>query len=264
MRIRQMKICDLFIDEDNFLPKRHERFNDHHIDDLAERIKRGITLDPMTVWDNPVDGKTYIIAGHHRYKAYRKRRHKSPIKVRVFDGTLAEARLKASASNIKAVLPLNAAERSDTAWWLVTFWAKAGGYVYSKDQTAAASGVSKSQIAVMRRTHKLLLDSGMQLPVTWQDAVRAKSGLADIVEIDEDEQVNADADRLDAQIGSLITQAGHRSPRALARVLARRLKGRYEMVCRWADTEYIELEDGEEDEDYNDDDFIDGDDEPQF
>ncbi len=265
MRTRQMKICDLFIDENNFLPKRHERFNENHIEDLAERIKRGVRLDPMTVWDSPADGKTYIIAGHHRYKAYRKRKHRKPIKVRVFDGTLAEARLKASASNIKAVLPLNAAERSDTAWWLVTFVTKAGGYIYSKDETAASSGVSKSQIAVMRRTHKFLLSNEEQMPATWREALRIHGGLSDVVEFDEDEQVNADAERLDAQIGSVIMQAGHRSPRALGRVLARRLKGRYAMVSLWADTEWDELEDVDDAEDCaEEDDCMDDDLEPQF
>ena len=243
-----MKVCDLYIDEENFLPKRRESFCEHHIQELADRIKRGITLDPMTVWENPDNGKTYILAGHHRLKAYRRRKYKRPVKVRVFAGSLAEARLKASASNVKAVLPLTASERADTAWWLVKYWSEAKGYLYSKDQTAAASGVSKSQVAVMRRTRKALHERGAHLPETWCAAHMALRDNDDDYEFDEDEMVNAAAQELDAEIGSAITQAGHRCPRALARVMARRLGGRYRMVLRWIDTEWDELEIEEDDD----------------
>ncbi len=251
LRMRQVKVSDLNIDEENFLPRREIRYDPNHIHDLAERIKRGVTLDPMTVWVNPQDGELYIIAGHHRLKAYKRRKHKKPIRVRVFEGTLAEARLKASASNIKAVLPLNSTERADTAWWLVTFVNENNGYLYSKDHTAAASGVSKSQVARMRRTHKALLESDVVMPKTWGAAVLAQRGLEDEPEFDEDELVKVNAEKLDAEIGQAITQAGYRCPRALGIVFARRLGDRYRMVLDWTAgaRDDLDLDDDDDDDD---------------
>ncbi|WP_121629808.1 ParB N-terminal domain-containing protein [Tropicibacter alexandrii] len=242
---------DLRLDPDNFLPKRTGGIVDHHVQDLAERIKRGVELDPMLVWQHPEDGKTYIIEGHHRYYAYKARKYKKLLTVRVFEGTLESARLQASYSNTKANLPLTAKERADTAWWLVCFWDEEKGYTYSKDDTAKASGVSKSQIAVMRRTRKLLTEMQSGFPKEWhlaQWAVRDIDAQFDTDE-DDDARTQAAADALDAEIGNALTKAKHRYPRAIGRVLIRRLGKDSRMVFDWMQTDDIEGDLLDEDED---------------
>ncbi|MHA7827279.1 MAG: hypothetical protein ACX93P_06925 [Roseovarius sp.] len=244
----RVKLEDLHLNEEDFLPKREPRYNEHHIRELAEILKRQHKLDPMTVWKSPEDGKFYVVSGHHRYRAYRKRKWRSPFIVQVYEGSLNKARLFASYSNAKTVLPLKPSERADTAWWLVTFCDEGSGYLYTIDETSKASGVSKRQVSYMRKVQKALLEQDELLDGTWQEAQLRLREYEPSHHADEDELVNTQAAKLDEEIGSAIASAGRQSPRALGMVLAQRLGGQTRAVFDWMRSAQAEMEYEEEDE----------------
>jgi hypothetical protein len=125
---------------------RREASGERHVRDLAAAIKKthSKTLDPLTVW---WDGKSWAcIDGHHRLDAYRVAvgsNHSIP--VQVFEGTLEEAMSRAALANTKDKLPMSSAEKSNSAWRLVSATS------LSKRQIADSSGVGESTVASMRR-----------------------------------------------------------------------------------------------------------------
>ena len=116
------------------------------------------TFVPITVY---WIGKTWCcIDGHHRLKAYQaERKMWSTVPVQVFSGTLDSAIGRALEGNSKDKLPMQRQEKSGAAWRLVV------GTSLSKAIQAQASGVSESQIALMRRTKAYLIEKGRGIGV---------------------------------------------------------------------------------------------------
>jgi len=131
------------------------------------------TFAPLTVY---WIGKTWCcIDGHHRVKAYEAVREMYyMVPVQVFSGTLDVAIGQALAGNSKDKLPMQRHEKSGAAWRLVI------GTSLSKAVQAKASGVSESQIAVMRRTKTDLIKKGMDIDkladMHWHEAMLKAQG----------------------------------------------------------------------------------------
>lgn len=129
----------------------HRGFAGHaskaHVLRLTASIKKskGKTLDPVSIW---WDGKGWVcIDGHHRYEAYMAAKLDSNhlIPVEVFKGTLGQAVGEAARANTGDKLSMTSAEKSNSAWRLVTMTD------LSREETAAIARVSESTVASMRR-----------------------------------------------------------------------------------------------------------------
>lgn len=220
----------------------------NHVNELVSAIKRGDTLDPMTVWQSPRDGEYYVIAGHHRLRALRRVNKTATVRVRVFDGDLREARLFAVQSNKKAVLTPRNEERQNAAWRLVCMWSEEAGYEYSVKETYKAAGIGRAQVSNMRKVREKLTARGDILPDTWLSARLAANTdrEEDLTQMDREELLNAQVAELDKKIGSTITEAGHKYPDALAKLLAQRLGPQGHAVasfCQTVGSEYEEDKD---------------------
>lgn len=117
-------------------------------------------LDPITVWWS--GARWIVIDGQHRYETY-KRLHKlkkrsASFPVRVFSGTLTEARRQASYLNRKTQLPMTGEDRVNQAWQFVIEGKS------SIKQIREATGVSKGTVNNQRRVLKNLQE---QHPEDW-------------------------------------------------------------------------------------------------
>jgi len=74
-RERRIKITEVDKDTDLF-QNREEEYSQKTVDSIVNEAREGTfnegALDPIRVWKNPKDGKTYILAGHSRVEAYRR------------------------------------------------------------------------------------------------------------------------------------------------------------------------------------------------
>jgi len=84
---KEMNIGDIYIDERRF--QNRSKLNEHVVNSIAENYDEN-QFDPVVVWDDPLDGKTYLLAGHHRLAGVKKAGRKT-IKTRCFEGSEAEA-----------------------------------------------------------------------------------------------------------------------------------------------------------------------------
>ncbi|WP_319530796.1 nuclease [uncultured Cohaesibacter sp.] len=167
---------------------------DHHIVDLlVSLIRRETTLDPLLVCQCGTE--VLLIDGHQRLEAYRKVGCKEPVPVEFFQGSLEDAVLEAGRRNTKVILPMDNAERNDYAWRLVLL------DQYSKRDTAAASGISTSQVANMRKIRKELGEEAFACE-TWFHAMRTFRGLELTEMSDEDHDVMRQA--IITQYGSML------------------------------------------------------------
>jgi len=148
-----------------------------HIVNLMKVLERNdeATFTPITVY---WIGKTWCcIDGHHRLRAYQAVNSVYKIPVEVFSGTLDSAIGKALEGNSKDKLPMQRHEKSGAAWRLVV------GTSLSKATQARDSGVSESQIAVMRRTKTDLINKGLSnkelADMPWYKAMLQAQGRPD-------------------------------------------------------------------------------------
>lgn len=227
----------------------HDR---NHVQKLMDAIRREGELDPIVVWHCPDQGHVFILAGHHRLRAYRALKWKQPLRARVFEGTIREARLEALRSNKRVVLSLTTAERQNAAWRLVCHWTPEDGYAYSVAETYRAAGISTGQVSNMRRVRAAFTTRNEDFPATWWEARHraAKQG-EDLEDVDRNELLEAQFAALDAKIGPAITEAGYKSAKALALVLTRRLGPNSHIVasfCQTVGCDPDELEELEESE----------------
>jgi ParB-like chromosome segregation protein Spo0J len=65
-----------------------------------------------------IGDKYYILDGHHRLDAYHSAQWSNKIPVKVFSGTLQDARLKALELNSRNKLPMTQADKQEAAWEL--------------------------------------------------------------------------------------------------------------------------------------------------
>lgn len=141
--------------------------SEKHIEDLKRAIKVSGELDPITVL--PVGSRLIIIDGHHRAAAYAGAEITAAVPVVYFEGNPRQALFEAGKSNSKAKLPMENGERQNFAWRLVLL--REG----SKSAVSQASGISPSQVAIMRRVRDKLEDSAYGY-VSWIQALNAANG----------------------------------------------------------------------------------------
>jgi hypothetical protein len=108
-KIASVTLDQLHLDEDNFQPR---ELNDVKV----ARIAKNFNIDqsePIKVFLNPKDGKLYVLAGHHRYYAWKARIErgditpdtKGPVQITTAK-TIGEAKAIAEASNAGALQPM--------------------------------------------------------------------------------------------------------------------------------------------------------------
>ncbi|HEV2566206.1 MAG TPA: ParB/RepB/Spo0J family partition protein [Microvirga sp.] len=194
--------------------------DERHVSELARVLANGEELDPVTVIQ--VGRETVLIDGHHRLAAYAATKRTADIPVRYFTGSLKEALLEAGAGNSKAKLPMTSQERQDFAWRLQLI----GGY--SKVDIARASGVSTSQVAIMRKAKRSLGEEAFSYDSWWR-ARRAWQGYQpEEISLDDEgvwleEQATRYADRLAKEFSSKLSNNLEVAARALAIYFGRRL-----------------------------------------
>jgi hypothetical protein len=195
-----------------------------HIDGMAEAVKRNpaLGLHPITVW---WDGRAWAcLDGHHRHAAYQQAGVGAAylVPVAVFEGSLDQAIGQAAEGNTRNKLSMTPSEKSNAAWRLVAHTQ------LSKTQVVAVTGVSDSQVAIMRRTFKTLVaredsmgfaEVGLNFrDMRWLDARRYAEGKGapdfDRETADE-KKAQAMAKALRAALGTQGAQFPHVMARAL-------------------------------------------------
>jgi hypothetical protein len=167
---KELPISEIYVDRETF-QWRVSKFNKvespEHLRTLIRVLKSTREpLEPLLVY--PINGRFFVIDGHHRLDAYRKARWKGSIPVEVFEGTLDEARLAALAGNIKDKLRLSGPEKKEAAWRLVT------EDKLSKAQIVKLGAASDGTISTMRKVRKKLIEEGKDpTSFTWVDARQA-------------------------------------------------------------------------------------------
>lgn len=148
-----------------------------HIEVMASALKteRTSRLDPVTVfW---IGDAWCCIDGHHRLSAYDNAHILKDIPVKVFEGSLDDARLYSYRSNSRDKLPMRAEDKSNGAWKLVV--APISGNV-SKRMIADATGVSERTVASMREVRTLLKENHKSLQLAdmdWKEARLRAQGI---------------------------------------------------------------------------------------
>jgi len=194
--------------------------SERHVSELVRAIKNNGVVDPVLVIQ--VGPEAVLIDGHHRVAAYAAAGVTENIPVRYFEGTLDQAVLKAGQANSKAKLTMTSQERQDYAWRLELM-----GH-YSKAEIAEASGVSRSQVAIMRRVKRALGDSAYDCPHWWQATrvlkgheVEAPLSDAELEQMKEEKALRY-ADRLSKEFGTKLADNPEIAARALAIYFGRR------------------------------------------
>lgn len=187
--------------------------SDMHVRELAKAPQQGQPLEPVTIfWA----GDGWVCCdGHHRLKAYRAAGWKRAVPVRVFVGTLDQA-LARAATNARATLQMNRAEKMRTAWRLVT------ATRLSRADIVRVAGVADGTVANMRRVKSELLkkEPGGDLSErTWDAARREYQGEAVTTEPDWDERTQQEAERMADILARHLGKRGQERPEALALAL---------------------------------------------
>jgi len=133
-----------------------------HTCDLAKSIKNARShLEPMTVfW---IDGKYYIIDGHHRYEAYNRCENNIPelmakIPVDEFRGTFHEAKMLSATANTRNKLPMETVEKREMAWQLLNL---GKDYYGSQVNITVITGVTKNTVTKYKKLIEDFLKEGL-------------------------------------------------------------------------------------------------------
>lgn len=153
---KELPIREIYVDRDKF-QWRVSHFNKvesaEHLRALVRVLKStGEPLEPLLVY--PMNGRFFVIDGHHRLDAYRKARWKGPIPVDVFEGTFDQARLAALTGNTKDKLRMSGPEKKEAAWKLVN------EDKLSKAQIVKLGVASDGTVSTMRKVRKKLMNDG--------------------------------------------------------------------------------------------------------
>lgn len=229
LKNKTLNLSEVILDFERF-QFRHIKCDPAHVADLKECYARGADVAPIKVWKDPNDGNYYVLDGHHRYSA-QKSMGRVKVRTKVFEGGEAEALLICLEENTHARLPMTQTERADAAWRLVCQRSGSGSWAYSQAETAKVSGVSRRQVANMRRTYTDLRqadpddENGDMVPKNWKAAMMAHKGLCSDAaqEWDAEAWVENQARELDDLIGQPLGLALSRCPEAAIRVIAHRL-----------------------------------------
>ncbi len=168
-RPTSLLLKELFVDPETFqwrVSKYNKIASDEHIRTLVRVLKStGEPFEPLLIF--PIGKRFVVIDGHHRLDAYRKARWKKPIPVKVFGGSLEEARFAALEGNIRDKLPLSKPEKMEAAWTLVN------DNKLSKAQIVKLGLASDGAIALMRKVRKKLINEGTEANrLSWAEARR--------------------------------------------------------------------------------------------
>ena len=76
--VKTIPITDLYTDEKRF--QNRKKLNEEIVENIVNNFKP-TDLDPLVVWYDEKQGKTFVLAGHHRYEALKRLGHKTvPVK----------------------------------------------------------------------------------------------------------------------------------------------------------------------------------------
>lgn len=145
--------------------------SENHAVELGRAIQRGQVLAPLVVYW--IGDAWCVIDGHHRLAAYRGVKYTKPIPVKVFEGTLEQARLQGLANNSKDKLAMTPREKQNAAWKMVI------SSRFSKADIASAAGVSERTVGNMRaaeRTIKAEYPEQALDSLTWEQARKMAAG----------------------------------------------------------------------------------------
>jgi len=93
---------------------RQEAASENHVADLASKLTDGRELEPLLV--ARIDGKLWLIDGHHRLKAYRRQQRRT-VPVRIMNTDLTTALMASKAVNCDGVkLPMHTRQKAEGAW----------------------------------------------------------------------------------------------------------------------------------------------------
>lgn len=104
---------DIYTDEKNF-QNRQDKFSEKSVKAIINAVKSGsfnwFAFDPITLWENPKDGRLYVLSGHSRTEAFRQLSRMKPqpivdgltfnyIPAKIFKGSFEDAKNLALNSN---------------------------------------------------------------------------------------------------------------------------------------------------------------------
>ncbi|MCB9948196.1 MAG: ParB N-terminal domain-containing protein [Rhodospirillaceae bacterium] len=196
------------------------QIDEQHLGKLRRAVGVHGELEPILILQ--AGSSPIVIDGHHRLEAYRWAGVEEPVPVRYFYGSLEEAILEGGQANSKDKLPMTTQQRMDYAWRLVLL------DHYSYSQMVNASGVSKSQLANMRKVLRRLGREATQYERWWQ-AKGAADGNAmsgwqqDDIETWKDAQADNYAERLGKHFGTKLANNPEIAAMALVRHFGRKL-----------------------------------------
>ena len=76
--VKTIPISDLYTDEKRF--QNRKKLNEEIVDNIVKNFKP-TDLDPLVVWYDKKQDKTFVLAGHHRFEALKRLKHKTvPVK----------------------------------------------------------------------------------------------------------------------------------------------------------------------------------------
>ncbi len=89
-----------------------------HVAELVRALRNGgKPFEALLVF--PAGGLYFLMDGHHRLAAYEAADWREPVPVKVFQGSLDEARVAALESNSRDKLPMRGEDKAEAAWRLV-------------------------------------------------------------------------------------------------------------------------------------------------
>ena len=76
--VKTIPLSDLYTDEKRF--QNRKKLNEEIVENIVKNFKP-TDLDPLVVWFDKKQGKTFVLAGHHRFEALKRLKHKNvPVK----------------------------------------------------------------------------------------------------------------------------------------------------------------------------------------
>lgn len=114
--IDYVPLTDIYTDEKNF-QNRGDRYSEKSVRSIVDAVANGnfnwFAFDPVILWENPADGKKYVLSGHSRTQAFRQISKQHPdwlvdglsfdyIPARIYRGTFDDAKRLALNSNTLA------------------------------------------------------------------------------------------------------------------------------------------------------------------
>ncbi|WP_250471891.1 ParB N-terminal domain-containing protein [Caballeronia sp. GAFFF1] len=175
--------------------------NGDHVTKLVERLDKETDLDPILVL--PISANRFVVVdGTHRRAAYAQR-DRQTIPVRIFTGTLSEARIAAGRSeNAKRKLEWTHQEKSQYLYQLILERPRhPNGKPWTHKECAEAADRSERMARHMERFIRRCKDEGKPIPEKWTGG--AWSSDEDETESAEERLARQFAEKLRAALGPL-------------------------------------------------------------